>query len=150
MMLHWTPSTAAPSASSSATVRAIFSAFQSATTTVAPALAKWCAIPRPTPWPDPVTITTRPSTECIARISAAGRAAQAPLAAVGSRSTPGIAHARTLRRAQAPMSSTMTPSGSRTTAIGTIVSCMPATSIRRASPPRPSAASRASVSSTST
>ena len=34
-------------------------------------------MPRPTPWPEPVTMITRPSTECMARIAAVLRRAAA-------------------------------------------------------------------------
>src|SRR5438105_897882 len=54
----------APRASISATVRSARWPFHSATVTDAPCLARCRAIPRPMPWPAPVTITTRPSTPC--------------------------------------------------------------------------------------
>ena len=46
-------------------VSAIRSSFHSATTTRAPPLPRCRAIPLPTPLPDPVTMITLPSTECI-------------------------------------------------------------------------------------
>ena len=42
------------------------SGFHSATTTCAPPLPRWTAMPLPTPRPAPVTMITLPATECIA------------------------------------------------------------------------------------
>ena len=53
------PSARPPPVSISAWTLAALSPFMSATTGIAPCAAKWCAKPRPIPWPPPVITTTR-------------------------------------------------------------------------------------------
>ena len=84
------PIAGTPIAVSSPTVRCIFSAFHSATTTLAPALPRWFAMPRPTPCPEPVTMITRPSTLCIARAGPPASGSTAIVATPASQTAPNL------------------------------------------------------------